>query len=344
VYLTADELQPHLIAGHSVSMPALMTQGREWARGRHVIYESTVPSDWAIVDADVILINSIPRSAHEAQELLASARNRDVILELGAAVGTETFEFSFRQADEAAVAGVESEFQDFSRRLTWTTGDVRDFVTSTNHYAGGKEYRDGIVNYLFGLEFRRRQLAAREDSVGLQGRPYRDAFGASVELLRRYDRPIAEAICGLVGLHFNQFQIASRKTHSPRIARIASRLSALTQLDRSVIDAQWSRLRDMIPIDDQASSDYFLTDYYTEDLIKSLSTSLESEADSIRGMDQAGAFLEEDSAKLHLILAEQFLSAGDNATARRHARVLFHLPEFAKWRSGVMRKLEDSGR
>ena len=345
VFLTADELQPHLISGHSVVRPALMTQGREWARGRHVIYDATTPDDWAIVDAEVILINGVPRSSDEARELLASAGNRDVILQLGAPVGIESFEFCFRQADESDVEGVEAELQSFKAKLTWNTDDVRDFVASTNRYGGAREYRDGIANYLYGLEFRRRELAPSAASSVRNGRSYRELFSASVEELRRYDRPAAEAICGLVGLHFNQFQTASTKTHSPRVARVASRLNALTQLDRPAIDAQWSRLSDGIPFEDPASSDYFLTDRYTEDLIEFLSASLESDPGaSIRGMERSVAFLQEDSAKLHLIQAEQCLAVGDTAAARRHAQVLYHLPEFAKWRSDVMRKLAESER
>lgn len=346
VYLSKDELEPHLIDGHGTCAPAVMTRGREWARGRHVVYEVTDPEDWVFSDSVFIEVNGHRCPNEEAREVLASARNTDVVVTLGAPVGTETFEFCFRQAEASDIEGVESQLLLINVGLPWTSEEIRAFIASTERFVTAHDYRNGIAEYLYGLEFRRRQLASESGARMQSGRPYVDVFNGVAEQLKHFDRPIAEAICGLVALHFNGFHTASLKTRSPRVARVTRRLDALTKLDRSSMQAELIGLRNRVEIKDVDSMDYYLTDLYSERLISYLSKPLDGSADGfVAEVEQESqGLLQEDAQKLHLVAAEHCLAIGELDTARRHADALTHSTQFSKWRSQVIAACESSSR
>ena len=59
------------------------------------------------------------------------------------------------------------------------------------------------------------------------GAGYQGKYDRAVGILGAFDRPPAEAICGIVAFHYNQFDRAMTKTKSQRVAEVSLRFQAM---------------------------------------------------------------------------------------------------------------------
>lgn len=336
VFDSKDDLDVHIFDGHVTSRPVLMLHGRECGRSRLAVISKTSPEDWQFLNSRAIRVNGRRCSERDARKALCATPAGVVAVTLEGDAADQEFEFSFRIANSADLDGVDRRLDELIAGRSLTIHSIDAFIMQTSKFETARFYRDGLAGYFYGV-------LAREQSPEsglLQGRNandvYKQRFDDAVEELGKFDRPAAEAICGLVAFHYNQFDLAMRKTRSPRIARVAQRFKKLmsAQSDRSIVD----------PVIDKTSRDYVLSDNETERIVAWCSIPLDGAcSDEVADIEHALASVEAtDAVKLRVIAAEHHLAAGNAELGIEHVAVLRHSRDFERWsewyrkRAGIM--------
>lgn len=324
VFASRDDLAVHEFDGHATSRPQLMLHGRECGRSRLAVIAPTRASDWVIKNACSVRVNGRTCSDKDARKTLASSRSGVVSVVLEGEVSNQDFEFSFNIADDADLDGVDEGLHALIRGKSLTLNAIDEFIRSTDRFFTARGYRDGLANYFYGVLAREKSpesgLPFDADSGG-----YRRRFDEAVAELGRYDRAPAEAISGLVAFHYNHFDLALRKTRSPRIAQLAMRFARLLDGESSV-----DRIA---PARDVATLDYILSDNETEQIIHWTSIPLDGSARvEVAEMEDALSRVQPtDAMKLRVVAAEHHLAAGDCNLGERHVAELRHSKDLEKW-------------
>lgn len=308
---TKRDLNVHLFEGHATVRPLLIYRGRECGRSRLTITTATHPEDWVIQSADQIVLNSVPTTESEATQRLSSAQNGvfEVVL-LKAGIRQE-FAFEFALANDDDLAGIDAEVYDLIQNEELSLTSIDHFITRSREFKSAIKYLDGIANYLYGVY----AIEKSQKSQVLCNGPedYRTKFDRSVDSLKHFDRGPAEAVCGLVAFHYNDFRLAMKKTRSRRIAEVSLRLESILR------NAPWDT-SDLTESPD-SSLDHALSDSLIEMVVAwcgmPLDGSAVQRADDL--IDNIGAQRTADTFKLHLIAAEHLLATGDASAALRQA-------------------------
>lgn len=325
VFLTPDDRSVHLFDGHITTRPVLALKGRECGRSRLSVISKTRPDDWSFRNSNHIRVNGRTASEGEAKSLLSSASMGVVSVVLEGERADQEFEFSFTIADEKDLSGVDEGLRGLVHGRSLTINAIEAFLDRTAPYTTARRYRDGLANYFYGV-------LAREGSPEsglLQGRGelpgYTSRFDEAVSTLGEFDRPAAEAICGLVAFHYNQFDLALRKTRSPRVARAARRFAVL--LSGGVPDPS------NLATADGPSLDYVLSDTETERVLAWCCIPLDGSADETVSQFEAAVNDHQptDALKLHIVAAEHYLASGDPKKGARHAAELRHSRLAEQW-------------
>ncbi|MCK0173899.1 hypothetical protein [Mycolicibacterium sp. F2034L] len=324
----------HEFDGHATSRPQLMLHGRECGRSRLAVIAPTVASDWAIKNARSVRVNGSICTEKDARETLARSRSGVVSVVLVGDASDLDFEFAFNIADDTDLDGVDEGLHALIEGKSLTLNAIDGFIRRTDRFTTGRGYRDSLANYFYGVLARERSsesgLPSESETLG-----YRRRFDEAVAELGRYDRAPAEAISGLVAFHYNHFDLALRKTRSPRIAQLSMRFARLLDGESSV--------ERIAPARDVASLDYILSDNATEQIIYWTSIPFDGSARAeVAEMEDALHRVQPtDAMKLRIVLAEHHLAAGEPRRGERHLAELRHTRELEKWATQYRHRLGD---
>lgn len=336
-FSTERDLRVHIFEGHAISRPVLVLNGRECGASRLTITSETSVGDWVIRSADSITVNGKPTSAVGAAEVLASQRSgiADVSLANGDVV--QTFHFEFALAEEDDLDGVDDALNHFIRSSELSLRSIDDFIMRSKRYPTASRYLSGLADYLYGVLARE---DAADSAVSHEVRhrdSYQGKYDSAVAILGSFDRPPAEAICGIVAFHYNQFSHAMTKTKSQRVAEVSLRFQALLKGEASS--------RDDLSRSPHSSLDFALSDSVIEQVLRWSALPLNGSAAS--EVEEMAASIDSqrpyDALKLHLMAAEHALSAGDIASATRNAERLRDSSTAEVWFAAFRSRIKNQG-
>lgn len=325
-FFSHRDLDVHEYSGHIRQQPTLILNGREVGRGRLYVTKPTSVHDWVFSNSDSVIVNGERSRPEAAAEILASKSKgfAEVIAQNGDIQQTYQFDFAF--ADAADLQGVDDALEAVIRGSTLSLGVIDTFIMESKRYPSASRYLDGIANYLYGV-------LARE---GGSSERYQSRYDTAVTILGEFDRPPAEAICGLVAFHYNHFEHAMSKTKSARVSDVSRRFTSLlrgrrpsvrgleqvhhTVLDAALSDSTMERVLRLcaIPLDGSALSE-------VEDATSAI-----------------GGHRPYDQLKLRIIIAEHHLASGNLTAARAQTAELRHYRITENWYASMRARLGDS--
>ena len=321
----------HEFAGHVVPRPVLVFDGRECGRSRLTITRRTSPSDWSVANAERVHVNGQSASASVLQELLTTQHSSvvDVVLTNGQLL--REFQFEFALSEEHDLLGVDAALDRLIASSELSARAIDDFIMRSKQYTTAAKYLAGLADYLYGVLAREALLEGDEPrSDGY----YQGKYDQAVLTLSNFDRPAAEAVCGIVALHYNQFGRAMSRTRSRRVAEVALRLEGMLSLEA------WPRSSLLECA--HGSLDVALSDSVMEQVLTWCAMPLDGSAagtyeELVRSIPSQRA---SDAFKLHLLASEHAWAAGASATARSHAEHLRHTRVAEKWYADMRHRCE----
>lgn len=335
VFDSQDDLAVHLFDGHVTSRPVLMLRGRECGRSRVAVISKTAPEDWQFLNSRAVRVNDKRCSERQARAALSSTPVGVVSVTLEGDATDQEFEFSFRIANSKDLADVDKRLSELIQGRSLTIHAIDAFITRTDRFETARYYRDGLANYFYGVLARERSSESGLVGSSADVDAYKHRFDDAVERLGKFDRPTAEAICGLVAFHYNQFDLALRKTRSPRVARVARRFASL-------LSATPETSLPSIEID-KSSLDYVLSDTEIERIISWCAIPLDGcSAQAVDDMERSLSDVETtDALKLRMIAAEHHLAAGEPERGLEHVRHLRHARALERWGAWYQARAEN---
>jgi len=324
-----DDYRVHLFTGHTSTRPQLFLRGRECGRSRQQIIAITQPSDWDVKNAIKIHINGHRVGKSQVGKYLSEQPNGTVSVVLTGESGSQDFEFSFTVADENELQIVDDALLTLIENKSLTLASIDEFLQHTRRASTARLYRDGLANYFYGVLARERSPESGLNKIDEAGRPYLRKYDEAVSQLSLFDRPPAEAICGLVAFHYNQLHVAIRKTRSPRVARASLRLARLTT-GTSAPNGDTIR--------DNWSFDHDLSDKETEFVLQMCSLPLDGSAvDAVSAFeDTILSFQPSDQLKLHVVAGEHYLAQGNFEMVRFHVGAVRHSVFAELWVKSIL--------
>lgn len=336
-FSTERDLRVHSFEGHTIQRPVLVFKGRECGKSRLTITAKTSQKDWAIRNADSVQINGIVTSIPHAIEALSTQRNGilDVCLVSTDAVHTCQFEFAF--SEEGDLEGVDAALARFIDGGELSIRAIDDFIMRAKAYRTAERYLSGLADYLYGVLARESLAESGVRSYSRDGGGYEGKYDQAVGILGAFDRPPAEAICGIVAFHYNQFQRAMTKTKSQRVAEVSLRFQGL------LIGQPWSSagLLQMT----HSSLDCALSDSVIEQVLAWSAIPLDGTAANSAAelASQIDTQLPRDAFKLHLVAAEHALATGELASAKQHGDCLRYSRGAETWYTEFRQRLQNRG-
>lgn len=329
---SAEDLAVHLFDGHASSRPVLMLRGRECGRSRLTVISETHPNDWEFFNAQSVRLNGMPSTEADARTALSATARGVVSVVLAGDRSEQEFEFSFSIANEDDLAGVDGALAELIRGRSLTITTIESFLGRSEHYRSARLYRAALANYFYGVLAREGSAESGLSDEGIVP-AYAARFDDAVEVLGKFDRAPAEAICGLVAFHYNQFDLALRRTRSPRVARSSLRLASL-------LTGRPGETNDLGSAD-HASLDYVLSDTEIERVLTWCCIPLDGSA--VRPVAEIEAALRahqpSDEVKLRIIAAEHHLAARQREEGLRHIAALRHSSLAGAWAASYGERL-----
>jgi hypothetical protein len=302
-----------------------------------VVTSSSSPADWVTSDVESLTVNGRETSTAEAAGFLASVKVGVQTVAVSSGPLERTFEFDFCLAEEEDLCLVDQALEKLISSRELSLNAIDTFIMRAGRGVTARRYREGLAAYLYGVLARE----AVEDlgRVDASGAPlYEQRYNSAVSVLSTFDRPAAEAICGLVALHYNQFELAVRKTNSHRVSDVAARFRSLLAGGAFVTTSLADRAH--------GSFDQALSDSVTEDLLDLGAMALNGTQSSMvtQLLPSLGELRPQDQFKVRLIAAEALLAVGDIDGASRHGEALRHSKETGAWYAGFRTRLQEVGR
>jgi len=326
------DLRVHAFAGHPTEQPVLVLNGRECGRRRLTITYETSAQAWLVKNATASWINEREVAVSDALAHLARQKSGVVDVRLGNGQVMRDFQFEFALAEKADLEGVDSALDRLIRSEDLSPYTIDAFIMRSKKYPTAERYYAALAEYLYGLLEREADGEGHADSA--QRGAYEDRFDAAVNVLGTLDRPAAEAICGIVAFHYNQFGRAMRKTRSDRVSKVSMRFEAMLEgrsCDRGDLTSSA-----------HGSLDYALSDAVVEQVLKFSAMAIDGSA-SLPAVAELVALIDgqrpPDQFKLRLIAAEHFLAVGDRPSAVRYADVVRY-GDAERWYGDFRRRLE----
>lgn len=337
VFATERDQRAHRFDGHSTKRPMLVFRGRECGRTRLMVTTPSVPSDWHTADVASMSLNGRPSTVEAMADYLSDTEFGVQTVTVVNGPLARTFEFDFCLAEDEDLNLVDQALEKLiaGRELSHSTID--NFIMRAGPGQTARRYREGLANYLYGVLAREGNAdQAPTDASGAQ--LYEQRYNRAVDELRAFDRPAAEAICGLVALHYNQFDLAIRKTNSHRVSDVAARLSSMMAGSQFVTSSLLDRTH--------GGFDKALSDSVTEELINVSAMALDGTERAPLGPVLAGIsdLRPADQFKVRLIASEALLAAGDLDGAQRHSEALRNYRDTDAWYSGFRARMQEVAR
>jgi hypothetical protein len=310
-------------------------RGRECGRSRLSISATTVASDWVIQEAQSIAINGNVMTTVDATEFLSEQRTGVVDVVLANEDVKREFQFIFTLADKDDLEGVDVALGRLIDSGELSSRSIDDFIMQSKPYPTGAPYLAGLANYLYGVVAREGNHESLDKSCQVD---YQAKYDQAVGALGTFDRAPAEAICGIVAFHYNQFDRALTKTKSQRVADVSARFQAMIK------GGTWSN--GDLSLAPHSSLDFTLSDSVIERVLNWSAIPLFDGPDSktdelIANIDSQRPY---DALKLRLIAAERCLVVADRAAAMRHADALRNSRAADLWYVGFRNRVQGGSR
>lgn len=337
VFATERDQRAHRFDGHSTKRPMLVFRGRECGRTRLMVTTPSVAADWHAADVASISLNGRPSTVEDTANYLSGTKLGVQTVTVVNGPLERTFEFDFCLAEDDDLNLVDQALERLIAGRELSLSAIDNFIMRAGRGATARRYREGLANYLYGVLAREgNDDRAQTDSSGEQ--LYEQRYNRAVDALGAFDRPAAEAICGLVALHYNQFDLAIRKTNSHRVSDVAARFSSMKAGSQFVTSSLLDRTH--------GSFDQALSDSVTEELINVSAMALDGTERA--PLDPVLAEITElrpaDQFKVRLIASEALLASGDLDGARRHSEALRNYRDTDAWYAGFRARLQEVGR
>ncbi|GLW26298.1 hypothetical protein Mame01_63400 [Microbispora amethystogenes] len=337
IFSSERDRRAHQFDGHAIKRPILVFKGRECGRTRLLVTALSTPSDWRASDVVSISVNGQPSTADQAAHFLASTKSGVQTVTVRNGPLERTFEFDFCLAEEEDLRLVDQALDKLisNRELSLQTIDA--FIMRAGRGETARRYREGLASYLYGVLHREasQDRAGPADATGAL--LYEQRYNSAVSILGAFDRPPAEAICGLVAFHYNQFGLAVRKTNSHRVSDVAARF-------RSMIEGAPFATASLIDRT-HGSFDEALSDSVTEELLNVSAMAVDgSELEPLHHLLPAlNELRPADQFKVRLIASEALLAAGDVKEASKHSEALRHSRGTDAWYTGFRARMQEVG-
>jgi hypothetical protein len=336
-FCSERDLRVHTFEGHPTRRPVLVFEGRECGRSRLTVTTTTTASDWVIRNADAVWINGISSSITDAAEVLSTRPSGVVDVSLANGTLRHDFQFEFALAEAPDLDGVDAALERLIDGGELSLRAIYDFIRRSEPYPTASKYRSGLANYLYGVLAR--EGAAESESASTdasrEGGGYEAKYNQAVNILGTFDRAPAEAICGVVAFHYNQFDRAMTKTKSQRVAEVSMRFAAmLNAKDWSTSD---------LAAAPHPSLDFALSDWVIEEVLAWCALPLDGTAKSSEIAAMTASIKSQrpsDALKLHLVAAEHHLAAGNLTSAKQHAERLRHGRTTEGWYTDFRHRLQ----
>jgi hypothetical protein len=329
------DLRIHTFEGHPTQRPVLVLNGRETGRSRLTITYETSTSDWVIENADSAWVNGGAMPLAEAVDFLASQRTGVVDVNLGNGHVKLDFHFEFALSEATDLEGVDAALDHLIDGGELSPRAVDDFIMRSKRYPTASQYYEGLTDYLYGVLAREADAESPIAGAEHDGRRYEGKYNRAVGTLGTFDRASAEAICGIVAFHYNQFERAMTKTKSQRVSRVSMRFQAM------ILGESWDPAD--LALSPHSSLDFALSDSVIEQVLAWSSLPLDGTAateDIAEMVASIGAQRPSDTFKLHLIATEHYLAAGNLETAAHHAEQLRHGRATEGWYAAFRHRLQ----
>jgi hypothetical protein len=329
-FSSESDLRLHAFEGHRAPRPVLLFKGRECGKSRLTVTQPVSPDDWVIQEAQAVSVNGRASSTTEAVDYLSSQVRGVTDLTLANGDVIRSFQFGFSLAVEDDLEGVDAALQHLIAGGELSLRTIDDFIMRSKRFPSADRYLSGISNYLYGVLARE---GASESALDGQahGPGYEAKYDQAVETLGTFDRPPAEAICGIVAFHYNQFERAMTKTKSQRVADVSLRIQAILKGE------QW------IPGDLSAAThsslDVALSDAVIDQVLNWCALPLDGTADIAELAAHLHTQRPYDAFKLRIVVAEHSLAAGDMTAAIQYAEPLRHGRVSEGWYADFRRRV-----
>lgn len=328
------ELAVHRFLGHFDSRPVIVSHGRELGTSRLVVTRESTPSDWVFLNTEAVELNGITMTTERASQDLAARSSGVVDITANGAGERRLAQIEFALPTERDLEGVDAALQHLINGHELSRRAIIDFIERGRHYPSASRYLDGLASYLFGVLARE---GAEEEGplTASSAETYTARYDTAVTELKRYDRPAAEAICGLVAFHYNHFGLAMRRTRSPFVSAVALRL-------REILDGQRPSELGPLPADEIGGLDLALADSATERVLRACATAIDGpwqtpDEEVFAAVDSEQPY---DQLKLRVIAAEHHLLACDHRAAIMAAEPLRHERASEDWYMNLRERLE----
>lgn len=329
IFSSEQDLHVHAFGGHSIRRPILVLMGRECGRSRLTVTTPTSPANWVTRNAQRAAVNGRRVAPEEIAPLLSAQRSGVFDVELANDSIVQEFQFEFNLAEEDDLWGVDAALEHLIEGHELDLRAIDKFIMQGKRHLSASRYMAGLADYLYGV-LRREGI----DPAIPVNASYEAKYDQAVGVLGAFDRPAAEAICGLVGFHYNQFDRAMIKTRSERVAAVSLRLQAML--------ARKPWIPDDLSSAPHTSLDIALSDSVIDRVLQWCAIPLDGSAKG-RAADIVAALPEQrpnDALKLRLIVAEHFLAAGDLDAALRQAEELRHHQKTEHWYANFRSRVE----
>ena len=302
-----------------------------------MVTSASSTEDWITSDIESISVNGRETSTAEAARYLAGANRGVQTVTVSNGPLERTFEFDFCLAEEEDLGLVDQALDKLISSRELSRNAIDAFIMRAGRGVTARRYREGLATYLYGVLAR--EAIDDPGRIDAGGAPlYEQRYNSAVAVLSAFDRPAAEAVCGLVALHYNQFDLAVRKTNSHRVSDVAARFRSLLAGGAFVITSLADR--------SHGSFDQALSDSVTEELLDVSAAALDgtTATDVVQTLSVLNDLRPQDQFKVRLIAAEALFAAGDFDGASRHGEALRHSKETGAWYAGFRTRLQEVGR
>lgn len=328
-FSAARDLRVHTFEGHPKQRPVLVFKGRECGRSRLTITRATTEADWIIRSAQKVEVNGRTVPVETASGVLSAQTSGVVDVVLANEDLDQRFQFNFALADEDDLSGVDAALDRLIANGELSARTIDEFIMRSKPFRTAARYLAGLADYLYGVHTREKNAESFPMDASYEGK-----YDRAVVILGGFDRPPAEAICGIVAFHYNQFARAMTKTKSERVAEASLRFEAMLKGE------PW--LTRDFSASPHTSLDVVLSDLMVDQVLTWSSVPLDgSAADTVAEMESRFvAMRAPDELKLRLIAAEHHLAAGAPGSAMKHAEMLRHRRSTDIWYTNFRRRVE----
>jgi hypothetical protein len=255
-YAERTDLQNHVSDEHKVERPALLIQGREPSL-RTTIRSKLMETDLVIANATsaTICINGDEVSDSSLEAVfghLSQHSNAEAKVTLlndtqkNATPIATVYNLSLRVATDDELRDVERAFADVIMCEQVSREGIGRFLADVRTSGSASEYAVGLAEYALGV-----LLKERPDTEPLSTpyARYREAYGAALQKLIDFQRPLASLISDIIRFAMNDFSNTSEKTGFWELDLARSLLKDPEENEIAVVKDQDEMRKPICPVD-----------------------------------------------------------------------------------------------